>query len=139
MAGPYLIGVDGGTQSSKVVVYDATGNVASEGRRSLRPMSRPRHGVAVHPDDDLWESIAAASRLALDRFRGDPREIAGVARTVVLADFLFTAGAVVVQPLTGFWLAWSSGYSLWDGWIALSIALYLVTGAFWLPVVWMQM
>ena len=70
---------------------------------------------------------------------GDPREIAGVARTVVLADFLFTASAVVLQPVTGVWLAWSSGYSLWDGWIALSILLYLVTGAFWLPVIWMQM
>jgi uncharacterized membrane protein len=31
------------------------------------------------------------------------------------------------------------GYSLLDGWILWSIALYLVTGAFWLPVVWMQM
>lgn len=56
--------------------------------------------------------------------RGDPREIAGVARTVVLADFLFTASAVVLQPITGTWLAWSSGYSLRDGWIAASIALY---------------
>lgn len=71
--------------------------------------------------------------------RGDPREIAGVARTVVLADFLFTATAVVIQPISGTWLAWTAGYSLTDGWIALSILLYLVTGAFWLPVVWMQM
>src|SRR5436190_2191585 len=71
--------------------------------------------------------------------RGDPREVAGVARTVVLADFLFTATAVVLQPLTGIWLAWAANYSLMQGWIALSILLYLVTGAFWLPVVWMQM
>lgn len=71
--------------------------------------------------------------------RGDPREIAGVARTVVLADFLFTASAVILQPITGTWLAWSSGYSLRDGWIAASVALYVLTGAFWLPVVWMQM
>ena len=78
MTGPYLIGVDGGTQSSKVVVYDATGTVVSEGRQALRPMSRPRHGVAVHPDDDLWDSIAAASREALAGFDGDPAEIAGV-------------------------------------------------------------
>jgi uncharacterized membrane protein len=26
-----------------------------------------------------------------------------------------------------------------DGWIAASLALYVITGAFWLPVVWMQM
>ena len=78
MPGPYLIGVDGGTQSSKVVVYDAEGTVVSEGRQPLRPMSRPRHGVAFHPDDDLWDSIAAASREALAGFDGDPAEIAGV-------------------------------------------------------------
>ncbi|MGZ8687533.1 MAG: FGGY-family carbohydrate kinase, partial [Gaiellaceae bacterium] len=65
-------------QSSKVVVYDAAGDVVSRGRQALRPMSRPRHGVAFHPDDDLWESIAAASREALRGFEGDPREIAGV-------------------------------------------------------------
>ena len=70
---------------------------------------------------------------------GDAKVIAGVARIVVIADFLFTATAVVAQPITGIALAWVVGYSLWDGWIALSIALYLVTGAFWLPVVWMQM
>lgn len=32
---------------------------------------------------------------------GDPAVIAGVARIVVIADFLFTATAVVVQPVTG--------------------------------------
>ena len=70
---------------------------------------------------------------------GDAKVVASVARIVVIADFLFTATAVVAQPITGVALAWVVGYSLWDGWIALSIALYLLTGAFWLPVVWMQM
>jgi uncharacterized membrane protein len=70
---------------------------------------------------------------------GDAKVIAGVARIVVIADFLFTATAVVAQPITGVALAWLVGYSLWDGWIALSIALYVFIGCFWLPVVWMQM
>lgn len=65
--------------------------------------------------------------------------IAAVARMAVVADFLFTASAVVLQPVTGLLLVWVAGYSLWEGWIVLSILLYLVTGAFWLPVVWMQM
>jgi uncharacterized membrane protein len=69
----------------------------------------------------------------------DARLIAGVARIVVIADFLFTASAVVIQPITGVALAHLAGYPLGEGWIALSILLYLVTGAFWLPVVWMQM
>jgi uncharacterized membrane protein len=70
---------------------------------------------------------------------GDPRVIAGVASTVVIADFLFTASAVVVQPITGLSLLWQLGYSIWDGWIVGSILLYLFTGLFWLPVVWMQL
>ena len=70
---------------------------------------------------------------------GDVGVIAGVTRIVVIADFLFTATAVVAQPVTGLALASVSGYHLGEGWIVLSILLYLFTGAFWLPVVWMQL
>ena len=69
---------------------------------------------------------------------GDARVIAAVARIVVLADVLFTATAVIAQPVTGWLLARETGYELTEGWILLSIILYFVTGAFWLPVVWMQ-
>jgi len=78
MAGPYLVGIDCGTQSVKVVVYDAAGNAVARGRQSLRPMDRPQHGVATHPDDDLWDSIAAASRQAMGSFAGDLGEIVGI-------------------------------------------------------------
>jgi uncharacterized membrane protein len=70
---------------------------------------------------------------------GRPAIVAGVARIVVMADFLFTATAVVAQPVTGVWLALHVGYALTEGWILVSVFLYLATGAFWLPVVWMQM
>ena len=70
---------------------------------------------------------------------GKPVVIAGVARIVVIADFIFTATAVIAQPITGSLLALQAGYSLYEGWIIWSIILYLFTGAFWLPVVWMQM
>ena len=69
---------------------------------------------------------------------GDARVIAGVARIVVVADYLFTATAVVLQPITGVALAMIDGYPLGEGWIVLALLLYLATGAFWLPVVWMQ-
>jgi sugar (pentulose or hexulose) kinase len=77
-AGPFLIGVDCGTQSAKVVVYDAAGNAVARGQHALQPMSRPGHGVAIHPNDDLWISIATASRQALAAFDGDINEIAAV-------------------------------------------------------------
>lgn len=66
--------------------------------------------------------------------------IAAVARIVVIADFLFTATAVIAQPITGVALAAEGGgYSLSESWILVSIALCVITGVFWLPVVWMQM
>ena len=64
--------------------------------------------------------------------------VAAVARIVVIADFLFTATAVVVQPVTGVLLAVEIGFSLREGWIVLSILLYLLVGALWIPVVFMQ-
>lgn len=68
----------------------------------------------------------------------DAKTIAAVAAIVVLADYLFTLSAVIVQPITGFWLAYVAGYPLMSGWILASLALYLFTGAFWVPVVFMQ-
>jgi uncharacterized membrane protein len=59
--------------------------------------------------------------------------------TVVIADTIFTATAVVAQPLTGMLLALKIGWPLTDGWLAVSIALYVLTGLFWLPVVWIQL
>ncbi|KIC22637.1 DUF2269 family protein [Leisingera sp. ANG-Vp] len=70
---------------------------------------------------------------------GDPRLIAHVASIVVLADTLFTATAAVLQPITGFLLARETGWPLTEGWVLLSLGLYVFTGMFWLPVVWMQL
>jgi uncharacterized membrane protein len=86
----------------------------------------------------LGTGAGIAFFMLIAHLRGDPAVIAGVAEIVVLADFVFTTTAVVVQPITGFLLARLLGYPLLDGWIALSLILYGVTGAFWLPVVWMQ-
>jgi uncharacterized membrane protein len=68
----------------------------------------------------------------------DARLIAHTAGIVVIADFLFTASAVIAQPVTGMWLAHEVGWPLGTGWVVASMALYLVVGALWLPVVWMQ-
>jgi uncharacterized membrane protein len=69
----------------------------------------------------------------------DPKLIAHTAGVVVIADLLFTATAVVLQPVTGAGLVLIQGYPLFRGWVAASLLLYLVVGAFWLPVVWMQL
>lgn len=77
--------------------------------------------------------------MVMAHFTGNVSKIAGVARIVVTADFVFTASAVIAQPITGVLLAREAGYDLSEGWIVLSIILYFVIGIFWLPVVLMQM
>lgn len=69
---------------------------------------------------------------------GEPATIAAIARIVVIGDTVFTASAVIVQPITGALLAHQIGWSLTEPWIVLSLGLYLLTGAFWLPVVRIQ-
>ncbi|MFT3779258.1 MAG: DUF2269 domain-containing protein [Ottowia sp.] len=64
---------------------------------------------------------------------------AEVARLVVRADWWFTTPAGIVQPLTGLWMAHLAGWPLSTPWIAWSLALYVLTGALWLPVVVLQM
>jgi uncharacterized membrane protein len=86
----------------------------------------------------LGTGAGIAYFMVLAHRTGNPLVIAEVARMVVIADFVFTTTAVVAQPVTGVALAWHLGYPLWEGWIVLSILLYLVTGAFWIPVVFMQ-
>ncbi len=70
--------------------------------------------------------------------RGDVGAIAVVARNVVRADWYFTTPAVIVQPLSGAAMMHLAGFEITDGWIAASLALYALTGACWLPVVWLQ-
>ncbi len=70
---------------------------------------------------------------------GDARAIAQTARTVVIADAVFTASAVVVQLATGLALAWLAGVSLREPWLVAALALYVLVGACWLPVVWIQL
>ena len=64
--------------------------------------------------------------------------IAAAARATVLADYLFTLPAVILQPLTGLGLAAMAGYPLTSTWIVSAFVLYLVAGACWVPVVFIQ-
>jgi uncharacterized membrane protein len=68
----------------------------------------------------------------------DPRVIAAVVKYVVIADWIFTTPTVVMQPLTGWYLLELLGTPWRSLWIAASIALFILAGACWLPVVWMQ-
>ena len=77
-------------------------------------------------------------KLVTDRSR-DVRAIRLSNERTVLADWVFTTPAVIVQPLSGLALAHLAGYPVMTGWVGWSLALYVVMGACWLPVVWLQL
>ncbi|OIS94894.1 DUF2269 family protein [Brucella cytisi] len=86
----------------------------------------------------LGTGAGIAFFMVISNRSGDPRLIAHVGGIVVLADTVFTATATIVQPITGYLLAREAGWPVVSGWVGLSLALYIIVGAFWLPVVWMQ-
>ncbi len=62
-----------------------------------------------------------------------------VSHWVVKADTWFTTPAVIVQPLSGFYMVYLAGFPLTTPWLMWAIGLYLLAGACWLPVVWLQL
>ena len=82
--------------------------------------------------------LGSAFYLWMAHRSGDPRSIATVSRHVVIADFLFTAPAAVVQPLSGVALAWLGGVDLRAPWLVAAYLLYALAGACWLPVIGLQ-
>ncbi len=68
----------------------------------------------------------------------DIRAIAVTTRHVVLADWIFTTPAIVVQLVTGVWLMEILGFSYSSPWFITSIGLFIFIGACWIPVVFIQ-
>ncbi len=62
-----------------------------------------------------------------------------VSRLVVKADLWMTTPAVIIQPLSGVAMTLMAGWPLTTPWLLLALALYLVAGACWLPVVVLQL
>jgi uncharacterized membrane protein len=69
------------------------------------------------------------------------RDAAFIARTaavVVIADMIFTLSAVLLQPVSGGFLMALTATDFTARWLVVSLALYALAGAFWIPVVFMQ-
>ncbi len=82
--------------------------------------------------------IGTAFYMFMANRRGILSDIAFVTRHVVIADWLFTTPAVIVQLASGVMLAVMLDLEFSSGWIFWALVLYFFAGACWLPVVWMQ-
>ncbi|GGD10361.1 FGGY-family carbohydrate kinase [Pontibacillus salipaludis] len=78
MSAQYIMGIDSGSQSTKVVIFDLEGNEMAYGSCALRETLSPEPDVVIHPDDDLWDSLYHAVQQCLDNFEGDKSAITGI-------------------------------------------------------------
>ncbi len=74
----YFIGVDSGTQSTKVSIINQRGEILLSASQPLRPMQSRQTGWVEHPDDDLWDSMKAALRELMAAFPGTVADIQGI-------------------------------------------------------------
>jgi uncharacterized membrane protein len=82
--------------------------------------------------------LGTAFQMWMANRTGDVRAIAAVAGNVVIADYLFTTPAVIIQPVSGIALIWIAGYDPFSSWLVAVYLLYVLTGACWAPVVRIQ-
>ena len=78
MSKKYLMGIDEGSQSAKITIFDMEGNIVCEGKSPLRPYNLPKPGYVEHPDDDWWDAICKASKNCMAKFEGNPKDILGI-------------------------------------------------------------
>ena len=78
MSKKYLMGIDEGSQSAKITIFDMEGNIVCEGKAPLKPYNLPKPGYVEHPDDDWWDAICKASKNCMAKFEGDPKDIVGI-------------------------------------------------------------
>jgi xylulokinase len=97
---PYLLAIDNGSQSTKVTIFDTRGRAVAAASRRLEPYDISVPGHAVHPDDDIWESIAGACRAVMAAFSGDPADIAAVGLcTIRFCRALLRADGTLAEPV----------------------------------------
>lgn len=83
--------------------------------------------------------LGTAFHMLATHLRGDVRAVAAMTKNTVLADWLFTSPAAIVQPVTGFLLVGWAGYDLLESWLVVTYAIYAIAGGCWLKVVQLQL
>ncbi|HAJ34134.1 MAG TPA: xylulose kinase [Chloroflexi bacterium] len=92
--GPYVLGIDFGTESVRVGIFDLTGRPVTFAAETY-PLYHPRPGWAEQQPDEWWRAFVAATRRALAQSGVSSANIVGVGAdctscTVVLMDERFT-------------------------------------------------
>lgn len=82
--------------------------------------------------------LGSAFHLAWSTLRGEPQAAASAAHNVLRSDAILAAPAAVFQLVSGALLVQRLGVPWSTPWVAWSLALYFLSGACWVPVLWME-
>lgn len=74
----YVVGIDSGTQSTRVIIFDTRGQKVCMGIAAHPPLIAEKAGYAVHDYDDLWNGLCHACDDLFSKFEGDVHEIAAI-------------------------------------------------------------
>ena len=90
MPGPYVIGIDFGTESARVGVFDMAGQPLAFASQTY-PLYHPQAGWAEQQPDEWWSALVTATRAAVEKSGVASEEIVGIGAdctscTVVLMD-----------------------------------------------------
>ena len=78
MSKKYILGIDEGSQSAKITIFDTQGTIICEAKEALKPYDLPEPGYVEHPGDDWWEAICKAGKKCMAKFNGDVKDILGI-------------------------------------------------------------
>lgn len=82
--------------------------------------------------------LGSAFYFFLAHLSGNVTNMRITSKHVIIADWIFTTPAVIIQLVTGVMMVFTVGSSWSSPWIWLSLVLYILAGICWLPVVWLQ-
>jgi len=91
-----VVGIDIGTTSVRVTIYNSDGNQVAEGRVP-NDITHPRPGWAEQDAEGWWRGVCFASRKALQQFPYLPEAIKGIAITSMRQTFVCLGSDL--QPL----------------------------------------
>lgn len=99
MSEKYIIGIDEGSQSAKILIFDTKGRIVCEAKQALRPYNLPGKELVEHPGDDWWEAICGASRKCMEKFQGNKEDIIGIGLcTIRYCRAYLKADGTLAQP-----------------------------------------
>lgn len=76
----HILAIDQGTTSSRAILFDRTLKVVSVAQEEF-PQHYPAPGWVEHDPSDLWSTVAATARAAIEKAGGDAATIAAIGIT----------------------------------------------------------